>query len=228
MKEGESMSNDVVISKELRDRIVSGMVHGFGPGELSELKSQILAAPQPVAPVQSGGVVSPEMMEALAADEHDRWSGQARTALDEMTSERRERWDRLSRTPYSELTEEMKELDRMQVRERLAIMGAQYQPVAPVQSGGVDIEALLDAIEAGDDAYKSSKIHGQSFWRDCIENKVLAYLTTTQSAPVADTAPSVEEIEMLIDDWANVWPARFEKLAKDIHNLVVEREGGRS
>ena len=66
--------------------------------------------------------VSREAMEALAADEHDRWAGQARTALDEMTPERRERWDRLSKTPYADLTDEMKELDRMQVRERLEIM----------------------------------------------------------------------------------------------------------
>lgn len=33
------------------------------------------------------------LMEQLAAIEHDRWSGQARTALDEMTPERRERWN---------------------------------------------------------------------------------------------------------------------------------------
>jgi|GEM_PF-5121596 hypothetical protein len=58
-----------------------------------------------------------ELMEQLAEIEHDRWSEQARTALDEMTPERRERWDRLSRIKYADLDEHNKELDRMQVRE---------------------------------------------------------------------------------------------------------------
>lgn len=88
--------------------------------------------------------VSRDLMEALAADEHERWSGQARTALDEMTPERRERWDRLSKIPYSELSEEIKELDRMQVRERLAIMGTLAtpapQPASPIPS--VDLDAV--------------------------------------------------------------------------------------
>lgn len=70
----------------------------------------------------SRAVVSLELMEALAADEHERWSGQALTALNEMTDARRERWARLAVTPYADLDEKNKELDRMQVRERLAIM----------------------------------------------------------------------------------------------------------
>ena len=55
------------------------------------------------------------VIDKLAAIEHDRWSGQARTALDNMTDERRNRWNKLSKTPYKKLTEEMKEKDREQV-----------------------------------------------------------------------------------------------------------------
>jgi hypothetical protein len=58
-----------------------------------------------------------DIIEKLAEIEHERWSGQARTALHEMTEERRLRWGRLVDIPYADLTEEMKELDRMQVRE---------------------------------------------------------------------------------------------------------------
>lgn len=67
-------------------------------------------------------LVKSELMEELAANEHERWARQARTALEQMTEERRLRWARLAVTPYVELTEEMKELDRMQVREILAIL----------------------------------------------------------------------------------------------------------
>lgn len=66
--------------------------------------------------------VDHETMERLAEKEHERWSGQARTALYQMTTERRERWARLIEIPYSNLTEEMKELDRMQVREYLELI----------------------------------------------------------------------------------------------------------
>jgi hypothetical protein len=57
------------------------------------------------------------IIEKLAEIEHDRWSGQARTALDKMDNERRTRWDKLSKTPYDKLTEEMKQKYRDQVYE---------------------------------------------------------------------------------------------------------------
>lgn len=63
-----------------------------------------------------------ELLEELAAYEHERWSGQARTALDAMTPERRAQWDKLSKTPYEELSEEMKEKDRERVRGYLDII----------------------------------------------------------------------------------------------------------
>ena len=92
----------------------------IGAGLLNAKLRSRLATPS--APPADRVEVPRECMEALAADEHERWSGQARTALYSMTDERRERWSRLEKTSYADLSEDMKELDRIQVRERLAIM----------------------------------------------------------------------------------------------------------
>lgn len=40
----------------------------------------------------------------------------------------------------------------------------------------IDMQKLREAIEAGDDAYKSSKIHGQAWWLDCIEGAITPVL----------------------------------------------------
>ena len=48
----------------------------------------------------------------------------------------------------------------------------------PVQPPVTDaMETLLDAIEAGDDRYRESKIHGQEFWRNCIESAISPLIT---------------------------------------------------
>lgn len=85
-----------------------------------------------------------DIMEQLAAIEHDRWSGQARTALDNMTPERRERWDRLSKTAYEDLSEEMKELDRMQVREYWPIIEEALLRKERTMEKKIWVEDLLD------------------------------------------------------------------------------------
>lgn len=82
----------------------------------------VLASDSEPASKSERAATSPETLELLAANEHLRWAAQALTALHGMTEERRGRWERLATTPYAELTEDMKELDRMQVREYLAIM----------------------------------------------------------------------------------------------------------
>jgi hypothetical protein len=65
-----------------------------------------------------------ELMELLAAIEHDRWSRQACTALNKLTPERRTRWGRLAQIAYSDLDEHNKDLDRMQVREYWPLISA--------------------------------------------------------------------------------------------------------
>jgi hypothetical protein len=63
-----------------------------------------------------------QLIHALAVHEHERWSGQARTALDDMTPERHDRWDALSKTPYDQLSNEMKIKDLDQVKSILQII----------------------------------------------------------------------------------------------------------
>lgn len=64
--------------------------------------------------------IPPELMEKLSEIEHDRWSGQARAALFDMTDDRRRSWERQMRMSYWQLSEPEKEQDREQVRKSLA------------------------------------------------------------------------------------------------------------
>lgn len=57
------------------------------------------------------------------------------------------------------------------------------------QAPQINMTALLDAIESGDDAYKSSGIHGQGFWRDCVEGAISkAEIFETSQAPQIEGA----------------------------------------
>ena len=77
-----------------------------------------------------------DLIEVLAASEHDRWS-RWHKHLRKLMHEpgRMERWDRLAETPYAELDEPTKELDRIEARRTLEIVrdipvkkGAIYPP----------------------------------------------------------------------------------------------------
>lgn len=63
-----------------------------------------------------------KLISALAAHEHERWSCQARTALDAMDQRRRERWEIRSRTPYSKLSKDMKMKDIEQVKSIIQVI----------------------------------------------------------------------------------------------------------
>lgn len=68
------------------------------------------------------------LIEKLAEIKHDRWSGQALTATnnlvarDKMTPEWQERWLSLANMPYSEFPEEKKEEIREQIRQFLDVI----------------------------------------------------------------------------------------------------------
>lgn len=74
-------------------------------------------------------------IEALAALEHERWSGWMRYQFEKMTFHPDgsatlpawavERWLRQAATPYADLTEQEKESDRIEVRKTLELLATQ-------------------------------------------------------------------------------------------------------
>ena len=65
---------------------------------------------------------SPELMEELAAIEHQRWSRWHLYAFRNWVDEKVGRWCALAVTPYLELSEQSKESDRKEVREYLQVI----------------------------------------------------------------------------------------------------------
>ena len=63
---------------------------------------------------------SPELLERLAALEHEQWVLWSRAVAEEVREERRARWEQLWR-PYDELPEHMKEEDRRFARKVLDV-----------------------------------------------------------------------------------------------------------
>jgi len=66
--------------------------------------------------------ISEELMEELAAIEHERWSKWHKWVRANWTGENIARWDRQSETPYSALSESEKESDRREVRSYLPLL----------------------------------------------------------------------------------------------------------
>ncbi len=64
-----------------------------------------------------------ELLEVLAALEHEQWAHWTRYMMAHDTPENRVRWERQCDTPYAELTEKEKESDREWARKVMAIMG---------------------------------------------------------------------------------------------------------
>lgn len=86
---------------------------------------------------------SPELMERLAAIEHERWSGWMRHLFNECEEHSGtvnltiipgwavERWKRQMNTPYADLSEQEKESDRREVRKTLAALSLPAHSCAP-------------------------------------------------------------------------------------------------
>lgn len=63
-----------------------------------------------------------ELIEKLAALEHDQWAHWTKYMLSNMSDENIKRWKKQIATPYSELSEEEKNSDREWTRKVLAII----------------------------------------------------------------------------------------------------------
>ncbi len=62
-----------------------------------------------------------DLIEALAALEHERWSGWERYR-ERASPEKEKRWKRLRETSYTDLTDEERESDRIEVRKTVALL----------------------------------------------------------------------------------------------------------
>lgn len=113
--------------------------------------------PEPAKDARELAECPADLMEQLAAIEHERWSGQALTALHEMTDERRDRWSRLAKIPYAELDEHNKELDRLQVRE--------YWPLVVSRLAAVS-EGYADNLRELNARLASSRAEGETLTCD--------------------------------------------------------------
>ena len=104
------------------------------------------------------------------------------------------------------------------------------QPVAPVQSGGVDEQMWEKTISERDAAEELieqvaiyfgcteewSSVHSHF---DCVREAIVAHLTTTQSAPSVGSVPTVEEIKEV---WFNAGAARANQF-QALHKFITSR-----
>ena len=168
------------------------------------------------------------ILEKLSEIEHDRWSGQAKTALTDMTDERRERWGRLVNIPYCELSEEMKALDRMQVDEYWPIIAKAIHAALPTQDGGFwgrtasrlskqndEKDRRIEEIEkTGFDLYNQNK----RFVADYTE------LLVKKSKLESKIARAIEELKS-VDDLQPVYVSiAYDKILNGIKILEAEDE----
>lgn len=96
-----------------------------------------------------------ERVEALADQEHERWSHWMRYMFDQgqtdafgnwtMPGTKYRRWARQMQTPYAELSEAEKESDRAEARKTLALLATLDAKPAP----GIDWEERANTFEAG-------------------------------------------------------------------------------
>lgn len=97
------------------------------------------------------------LLEAMAAVEHERWSGwekyretrlaEGRTCDYEGLEDPEQRWRRLRETPYDSMTDREKESDRFEARKTLAVM----LPILVDRLLTIPLEAMTDTKDSNDE-----------------------------------------------------------------------------
>jgi len=128
--------------------------------------------------------MSEELLEILAAIEHERWSRWHRYARANWSGEQIARWDELAEKSYADLSEESKESDRAEVRRYLPLVvdvkeRNKYRSLA--EQLAISIEHCRHCVTCGDSCKDCVQEGG-----DCICEKTLSLACEMGVLPPVD------------------------------------------
>ena len=117
-----------------------------------------------------------ELIEQLAAQEHERWSSWMRYMFDHWTVENVARWKQQMITPYAELPEHSKESDRKEARKTMEIVGPLIAQLEADLSGMKLMEAEAEQFAEGMELVPEGTLAENKWLREAvIYAKALCY-----------------------------------------------------
>jgi hypothetical protein len=163
-----------------------------------------------------------ELVELLAAGEHEQWAAWAQSILDSepgLSDGRKAAWPEMIATPYENLSEELKNKDRREVylRSRAALDYIQQQ--------STEIERLLEALDESEQilAHKTKTAthwyeEGLKTRADLVQSK---RVVEQQAARLKELESSLDEAEALTKKNADLMNAYLARIA-ELEDALVE------